>query len=330
MMYRDEFNHLMRGGKTDSVPFWEVWFLKWKMVKKRYGDPQLIESRIQMARDLGMAALSLGSVNMDCIFFKEQQVGDGSTRYAGGGLVSLDQLDQFKPPDWSSLIIELKEKQAKINQAGLAGVLYMPWCFHAINTSMGFENLCYKLYEDRGFLKTCMSWLEERNREAIEEVVSVVQPDAVLFDGDCAYGNGLMISPDDLKELTYDETAKTVKLLQQLDIPHTIHSDGKLDDLIPMLVDLGFSAVHGCEKQANDLEYLVDKFGDDICLIGNMDVVFLTHSSIDEIRAETKKMIQIGSRKKRFIAACNTSPLDYIPDENYRTFCDVIKQHHSL
>jgi hypothetical protein len=235
---------------------------QWKMVKKHYGDPQLIESRIQMAHELGMAALSLGSVNVDCIFRENQKVEDGSTRYAGGSLKSLDQLDQLKQPDWSKLIIELKEKRAKINQAGLAGVLYMPWCFHAINTSMGFEHLCYKLYEDRGFLKTCMSWLEERNREAIEEVVSAVKPDAILFDGDCAYGSGLMISPDDLKDLTYDETAKTVKLLQQLDIPYTIHSDGKLDDLIPVLIDLGFSAIHGCEKQADKLEHLVEKFGD--------------------------------------------------------------------
>ena len=159
--------------------------------------------------------------------------------------------------------------------------------------------------------------------------MSVVKPDAVLFDGDCAYGSGLMINPDDLKELTYDETEKTVTLLRQFDIPYTLHSDGKLDDLIPMLVDLGFSAVHGCEKQANDLEDLVDRFGDDICWIGNMDVVFLTHASIAEIQDETEKMIQCGSRKKRFIAACNTSPLDYIPDENYRAFCDVIK-HHSM
>jgi len=42
--------------------------------------------------------------------------------------------------------------------------------------------------------------------------------------------------------------------------------------------------VHGCEKNANDLEYLVNRFGDEIVLSGNIDVVFLSTASPEEIR----------------------------------------------
>jgi len=322
---RDIFNQLMRGGRTEIVPFWEVWFGKHKMLKERYGDPSRIESYIRMADDLGMAALPIGFVDLNCSFGETQQASDGSTRYAGGSLTSLKQLEERELPDWSELIPQLQEKQRKVNEAGLAGVLYLPWCFHVIATGMGLENFAYKLYDDRGFLKTCMRWVQERARKAIQEIVSVVRPDLVLFDGDCAYKNGLMINPADLRDLVYDETKDTVLLLQELGIPYAFHTDGKLDDLIPMLIELGFSAIHGCEKQANDLDHLVDEFGDDICLIGNMDVVFLTHASIPEIWRETEDMIRRGRRKGKFIAACNTSPLDYIPDENYLAFCEAIK-----
>jgi len=325
-MKRDIFNSLMSGEKSDQVPFWEVWFRKNEMLEECYGDPALIESHIRMAEDFGMAALCIGGVDINCHFGENAYASDGTAHYAGGALTSLEQLEQRELPDWSETIIELKENQRKVRQAGLAGVVYLPWCFHAVNTDMGFENLCYKLYEDRDFLKTCMRWVEERNRKAIEEVIYVVKPDLVLFDGDCAYKQGLMISPSDLRELTYKETAKTVSSLKQVEIPYAFHSDGKLDDLIPMLVELGFSAVHGCEKQANDLDYLVDEFGDDICLIGNMDVVFLKNASIPEIQNETEDMIRRGGRKKRFVAACNTSPMDYIPDENYRAFCSAVKK----
>ena len=97
-----------------------------------------------------------------------------------------------------------------------------------------------------------------------------------------------------------------------------------------MLVELGFSAIYGCEKQANGLDHLVDTFGDDVCLIGDMDVMFLTKASIPEIRKETEDMIRRGSRKRRFVAACNTSPIDYVPDANYQAFCDAIKDFTSL
>jgi len=93
------------------------------------------------------------------------------------------------------------------------------------------------------------------------------------------------------------------------------------------LIELGFSAVHGCEKQANDLNYLVEKFGDDIALVGNMDVVFLSKATPEQVRKETKEMLRIGSRKKKFIAACNTSPLDYIPEENYLAMVKTIEEY---
>ena len=324
-MKTDAFLQLMRGGRSERVPFWEVWFAKPEMVRRRYGDPDKIEAHIRMAEDLGMAALGIGGVPLNCHFGQTRTTADGTSRYAGGSLTSLEQLRERELPDWSPTIEELVEKLHQVNAAGLAGVLYQPWCFHTIATSMGLENLAYRLYDDFDFLKACMHWVEDRNRKAVRKVVSIVKPDLVLFDGDCAYKTGLMVSPAHFRELVYDETKQTVALLQQLDIPYMFHTDGKVDDLLPMLIELGFAAFHGCEKQANDLDHLVDTFGDDICLIGNMDVVFLSQASLPEIRRETEDMIRRGSRKGRFIAACNTSPQDYIPDENYLAMCDVIK-----
>ena len=153
--------------------------------------------------------------------------------------------------------------------------------------------------------------------------------DFVLFDGDCAFKTALMIKPGMFRKLVYDRTKITVSHLQKLNIPYTFHSDGKMDEFVPLLIELGFSAVHGCEKVANDLGRLVDRFGDDICLAGNMDVVFLSKDSVREIRDETERMLEIGSQKGRFMAACNTSPQDYIPDENYKVFTETIKQFNS-
>jgi uroporphyrinogen decarboxylase len=322
---RDVFNQLMRGERTDSVPFWEVWFAKFQMQRSRYGDPSQVESSIRMAGDLGMAAVGLRFVDLNCSFSDYRRLRDGSFRYGGGSLTSLSQLEQREVPDWSELIPELRDRREQLRKADLAGVLYLPWCFHTIATSMGLEDFSYKLYDDRGFLKTCMRWVQERARNAIRAIAPAVEPDLVLFDGDCAYKNGLMIKPADLRDLVYDETEATVSLLREMDIPYAFHTDGKLDDVIPMLIELGFSAIHGCEKTANDLDHLVDEFGDDICLIGNMDIGFLASASIPEIHKEARDMIRRGKRKGRFIAACNTSPTDDIPDENYLAFCEAIR-----
>jgi len=152
-----------------------------------------------------------------------------------------------------------------------------------------------------------------------------VQPDFVLFDGDCAYKKGLMVNPRIFRKLVFNRTKETVSYLKRFGIPYVFHTDGKLDEVIPLLIELGFSAIHGCEKIANNLKHLVDVFGDDIVLIGNMDVVFLSKASPEEVEKETEEMLRIGSSKGKFVAACNISPLDYIPEKNYLAMVKTIK-----
>jgi len=320
---------LLRGATTDKVPFWEVWFAMYDFCKRYYGDYAYIENRIAMAQDLGMDAIRLDvatSIDTGVHFVPRVSTSDEYVWYGGGSLRSSSQIEERgEVPDWEEAIAKLQKERKLVGEAGLACWMVLPWCFHAVATSMGLENLALTLYDDYDFIDTAFGWVESRNRKAIDIAIGEIEPDFVLFDGDCAYKTGLMISPTMFRELTFDKTRETVSHLRKLGIPYTFHSDGKLDQVIPMLTGLGFSIVHGCEKAANDLDDLVRRFGDDICLAGNMDDVFLSRATVEEVRRETEEMLKIGSQKGRFAAACNTSPMDYIPDENYRAMAEVIK-----
>ena len=323
------FVDLLKGMCRLKKPlFWEVWFCMFDFCKERWGDYSVVENRIAMAKDLGMAAVLVGDINSNVHFRSDSETRQGDSRYVGGKLRNRKQLEEKPLPDWHGLAGELSQNIKLINDAGLAGWVILPWCFHAVATGMGLEEFAYACYDKLNFVHEAFEWVEQRNRKAIEEVVIKVKPDAVLFDGDCAYKTGLMVKPDLFRELTFSRTKETVSLLREAGIPYTLHSDGKLDDAIPMLIELGFSAVHGCEKAANDLSVLVDRFGDDICLIGNMDTGFLAKASPEEIKEETTKMLNIGVSKGNFIAACNTSPMDNIPPMNYMAFTDAIRQYN--
>jgi len=316
---------LLKGERIYKPPFWEPWFAMDSFFRRRYGDPDKIEARIKMSYDLDMAAVNLGTININADFTVRKVVSDGTNRYSGGFLRSIKQLEEREMPDWSKIIEKWRTEQRIIRDAGLLSWITFPWCFHKIATSMGHRNFIVKLYRDFEFVDAAFEWVEERNRRAIEEIIREVRPDFVLFDGDCAYKKGLMVNPRIFRKLVFNRTKETVSRLKSLGIPYVFHTDGKLDDVIPLLIELGFSAVHGCEKTANDLEHLVDVFGDDIVLVGNMDVVFLSKATPKEIEKETEEMLRIGSSKGKFVAACNTSPLDYIPEENYLTMVRTIK-----
>ncbi|MEN6384538.1 MAG: uroporphyrinogen decarboxylase family protein [Phycisphaerales bacterium] len=317
---------LLQHGSEQKTPFWEVWFYMFDFCNRRYGSYEKIENRIAMAIDLGMNAVPLCYIDTNSLFAKSSNDSSGVTHYAGGLLNSLDQLAGNKNPDLKCQVNKLKEDKRKVADAGLAGWMTLMHCFHAGNISMGLENLSLKIYDEPEFVHEYLEWVELRNRRAIEELVAEVMPDFALFDGDCAFKSGLMVRPELYRTFVFEKTKQTVSLLKKLGIPYTFHSDGKAGNLLPILIELGFSAFHGCEKAANDLCELVENFGQDICLVGNMDVSFLANSSPELIRIETEKMLTEGTVKGTFIAACNTSPQDNIPDENYLTFCDVIKK----
>lgn len=315
-------------GKTGNfVPFWEVWFCMFDFCNRHYGSYDIIENRIKMALDLGMDAIILDFIDTNVHFGQNSTDTTGISHYQNGTLQSLEQLAEKPLPDWSNCTKKLMSDRKKVAAAGLLCSIYLPHCFHSANISMGLENLAMRLYDDPDFVKKYLQWVEGRNCIAIDEVILKAQPDFVLFDGDCCYKSGMMIDPQLYRDLTFDLTKNTVARLKKLNIHYAFHSDGKADDLLPMLIELGFSAFHGCEKQANDLEHLVEKFGDSICLVGNMDVVFLKNASPDEIKSETQKTIKTGRKKGKFIISCNTSPQDYIPDQNYLTFSQTIKEN---
>ncbi len=318
---------LLSGGRIYKPPFWEVWFGMSAFASRRYGDQSNVENRILMTQDLGMAIVPLGGVGINTGFNINEDTSAGVRRYAGGSLSEFRQLEERALPDWDSMIDPWRENQGLIRDAGLLSWAVIPWCLHTIATSMGLVKFVGKVYRDFDFVDRAFEWVEERSRMAIDSVIREVRPDVVLLDGDCAYKHGLMIHPALFRRLVYDRTRETVSHLRKLGIPYAFHTDGKLDDVIPMLVELGFSAVHGCEKTANDLGDLATRFGDRIVLIGNMDVTFLYLSNPADIVQETRAMLETGSRKGRYVAACNTSPLDNIPDDNYLAMVRSIAEY---
>ncbi len=320
-------SNLMRalhGEPTDGVPFWEVWFGMSGLAEHVLGAPiDGIADEIAFARRMRWEYLRI-PVPARHLGASSAVASDGTSHYIQGGRVDLDELYARPDPDWSAARDEGRQRMAAAREAGMVTIVYVPWSFHVVSIALGLGNLSYLLYDDREYIEALFDWVEEGVRTAISEVVIPLGVDVVLFDGDCAFKNGLMVNPRMFRDLVFDRTRDTVAPLRDAGITYTLHSDGKADELLPLLIELGFSAFHGVEAAANDLGDIKRRFGSQITLMGNMDVVFLTHATVAQVRSQTKRMLAVGAEGGRYVAACNTSPLDYIPYENYLAMVEEI------
>lgn len=312
----------LKGLPTDTIPFQEIFFSHRK-VSEYFGGPQnTMEDAARYLANSGQCSL-LVSGFWWCLNNEYAETSEGTKRYAGGRKITMHEVMNMQPQDIEEKIPKLKEGITAARKYDLASHIFLMSGFHSAATAMGLENFCYALYDTPEIVQTYMEKIEEYNRRVLRRL-SEFDIDFVFFDGDCAYKTGLMISPDMFRKIWFDRTKATVKICQDNGWPYCYHTDGKIDEVIPMLIELGFSATHGVEAAANDLADIKNRFGEKITLIGNFDITHLAHKSPQEITTMTRKMLEIGGKGGRYIAACNTLPGDNIPLENYLAFRDTI------
>lgn len=148
-----------------------------------------------------------------------------------------------------------------------------------------------------GFQETCFSWgfeetllatlsrpqelagmIEEYNKNNLQLGLELLKAGGhgVIIGEDIAYKKGTLISPTSLRELVFPSLGKMVQEFKRLGFPVFLHSDGNLEKVLEDIVNLGFDGLQGLESGAGmDLRLIKEKYGDRLCLMGNIDLEVL-------------------------------------------------------
>ena len=170
--------------------------------------------------------------------------------------------------------------------------------------AMGFERFFCRLVDDPAFVHRL---LEARTAwcMAMYQKAASLGAEVLILGDDAGYGEGPMISPRMWRKfvLPYHR-----RIVDALDVPLIWHSDGNVEALLPMAVEAGFVGFHGLEPGAGmDLARIKRRFGQDLVLIGNVDVRLLCNSDLETVRREVDRCIEQGAPGGGYmIASCNS------------------------
>ncbi len=143
--------------------------------------------------------------------------------------------------------------------------------------------------------------------------------DGIWLSDDHAFNSGPFISPEKLQEFDFDYTKRIVDYVHSRGLPVILHSCGNLNKTIERLIDTGINALHAIQPSAhNDIYEYKRKYGDKICLIGNMDINhLLPEGSPSDIEGKVAELAEnLFYDKKGFVlSTCNLLNID-IPIEN--------------
>jgi len=186
-----------------------------------------------------------------------------------------------------------------------------------------FMMLCY---EDRIFIEEMLE-LSTVHYEKMTKAVVEAGADAVFPADDVAFRTGLFIPPKLFKEMWVPRMARIFKPALDANIPIIFHSDGKIDEIVNDLIEMGLDCLNPMDPSGIDYADYKNRFGNRLSFCGNVNVDLLSNGTPEEIYADVKKHMDIMKPGYGYIIGSSHSIVNYIPHENVIAYFNAIHEY---
>jgi hypothetical protein len=145
---------------------------------------------------------------------------------------------------------------------------------------------------------------------------------------DVAFKTGLFIPPKIMKEIWVPRMARIMEPAVNAGIPVMFHSDGKIDDMVEDLIEMGLNCLNPMDPYGIDYREYKKKYGSRLCLSGNVDIEFpLSKGTPEDIDKDVKEHMDILKPGYGYVATCSHSIVNYIPHENVIAYLNAIHKY---
>ena len=318
--------------EPDRVPFMD--FVDTVVKQKIMGTAEIDEA--ELAKKIGMDAIYF--VDYATPLFCAGQSPEtpdpkafgltGETEFIGEGLIRTEKdLDKIVLPDphderFYDPARQFMEKYHDKDLAIYAGL--RPFGMFNTIYSMPMMDFAVALHENIWLINTMMDIFIEWNLVVLEKLQGLGL-DFIATYNDMAYKEGPLVSPQVFREVFLP---KMKKVADAIKLPWAFHSDGNLNIVMEDLLTLGMNCMNPFEPPVMDLKVAKEKWGDRICLWGNIDLVqTLPYGTVEDVEAEVKQRIREAAPGGGYICATANSITGWCKIENIFAMTAAVKKY---
>jgi uroporphyrinogen decarboxylase len=240
-----------------------------------------------------------------------------------GPISNLQEYEAYpwpEPRNFNTQALEWCQKNLPENMCmiGLTGSIY-----ENLSWLMGYETLCYALFEQRDLVTAICQRVNELYRAEVEVLLQFDRIKVIWGSDDLGFKTGTLISPKDLRELVLPGHKALAQMAHAEGRPYIMHCCGNLTRIMDDLIeDVKIDGKHSFEDVIEDVCEDKLRFGDRLSLLGGIDVDFLCRANETQIRRRVHDTLETCLPGGGYFLGTGNTVANYVPLENYLTMLD--------
>lgn len=236
--------------------------------------------------------------------------------------VSYEKYVWPNPEDFDYSILDFEDELPK----GMKIIVYGPGgVLENVISLVGFNNLCYMLYDDEKLVEDIFNQIGSRLVKYYELCCQYDTVGALIVNDDWGFVSQTMLSTNDMRKYVIPWHKKIVETIHRYNKPAILHSCGNLGELMEDVIDfIKYDAKHSYEDKIIPVEEAYEKWGHRIAILGGLDINFLSTATPDEIEKRCQAMLSRTIDRGGYALGSGNSIPSYIPEENYKAMIETI------
>lgn len=158
---------------------------------------------------------------------------------------------------------------------------------------------------NRDIINIYLEEITRRMSEYINYMLSIYDMNCIFILGGSEYGIPPLMSPKDFEEFVFQNDRQIIDVLHSYGKKVLIHCHGKIAGFVLRFIEMGGDGIHPLEPIGPtgdcDIRDIKDKFGRDICLVGNIQYNDFQDSKEDEMELIVSNLMDAAKRDGGFI-----------------------------
>jgi uroporphyrinogen decarboxylase len=242
-----------------------------------------------------------------------------------GTITSDMEFEEYNWPGIGNLDYSFLNTVEDLLPAGMKAITHTVGPFLSIYMLMGAETLFHSIYKNPELVAKLYKKVNEILLQQAKDLLAIPSVGALVYADDIAYKDGLLVSPKHLRTYDFPVLEQVCELCRKAGKPLIFHSDGKLYEVMDDLIACGVNALNPIEPPCMDINYVKQKWGDKLCLIGNISVSStLALGTPKDVEDEVKQRIRDTAPGGGYCCGSSPEVTEWVPVENYIAMRDAV------